>query len=711
MDSPRAITKILLPGKRTNLLHRPRLVDFLHEHIELKLLLVSASAGYGKTSLLVDFAHETTLPVCWYSLDASDADPKTFFEYLLASLRRQFPNFGARTLGLLDDPGILRDIEVIVGTLVTEIHETIAGFFVLILDDYQTVEESDEINHILDTLLRLMPETMHVIVSSRALPSKLTLTRLTARQEIAGLGVGDLRFTADEIRTLIRENYQVEFSDQDAAQLAEHSEGWITGVLLTTHSLWQGLFKNLVHVQGSHSHAFNYLASEVLAQQQPELQRFLIDSSILDQLDPVTCNRLLGATNSAGMLRVIEQKNLFVVRLEEVDAWYRYHALFQEFLQAQLIESDVTRWLDLNRRAAALFEDRHEWAPAIAHYLKARAFDEAARVVERIARETFDAGHWATLANWIDALPAALLNAHPDLLIYRARVFDETGDRVRAIEIYSRVLEIYEQRGDSTGIARALIKQASCWRVQGRYEEAIQNCKRALALLDKNDKREYADAHRILGISFGLMGNLKKDIAELELALREFEALGDLARVALLHHDLGIAYNTAGNSESERHFQQALDYWRRANNAAGLANTLNSIGVRHHQQGQYDQAIDTLQQALIATRRCGQLRVEALSLASLGDVYRDIGEYGRAQQSYQTAYEIARQITEGFVITYALSALGEIYRALGDLPTAQRLIHQALEQAESHRSNYEIGLARTALGILQNSQGDWNSAV
>lgn len=710
LESPRAITKVLLPGRRANLLHRPRLVDFLHEHIERKLLLVSASAGYGKTSLLIDFAHDTALPVCWYSLDASDADPKTFFEYLLASLRRQFPNFGSRTLSLLSEPAILRDIEVVVGTLVTEIHETIPGYFVLILEDFHTVENSDEINHIVDTLLRLLPETAHLILASRTLPSKLTLTRLTARQEIAGLGVSDLRFTAEEIRALIRQNYQVEFSEQDAAQLAEHSEGWITGVLLTTQALWQGLFQNLVRVQGTHSHVFNYLASEVLAFQPPELQRFLLDSSILDQLDPATCNHLLGITNAAGILRVIEQKNLFVVRLEETSAWYRYHHLFQEFLQSRLMESDVTRWLELNRRAAALFEDRSDWTQAISHYLKARAFDEAARVIEHIAKETFDAGRWSTLAKWIDALPATLLNSYPDLLVYRARVFDEMGDRVRAIEIYSRALEIYEQHRDTTGIARALIKQASCWRVQGNYQLAIQNCQRAMTLLGKNDRREHADAHRILGISYGMLGNLKKDIAELELALQNYETLEDLPRIALLHNDLGVAYLTVGNPDSQRHFQLALDYWRRANNAPGLANTLNSIGVRFHQRGHFTRAIETLEEALITARRCGHLRVEALSLASLGDVYRDIGEYPRAQQLYQTAYDIGKQINEGFVITYALNALGEIFRSLGDLATAQRLTQQALEQAESHRSNYEVGLTKTALGILRYTQGD-NSAA
>jgi LuxR family maltose regulon positive regulatory protein len=711
LDSPRAITKILLPRKRTHLLHRQRLVDFLHEHIERKLLLVSASAGYGKTSLLIDFAHDTTLPVCWYSLDSSDADPKTFFEYLLASLRRQFPNFGARTFSLLSEPAALRDIEVVVGTLVTEIQETIPNFFVIILDDYQSVEESDEINHIVDTLLRLLPETAHLILSSRTLPSKLTLTRLTARQEIAGLGVSDLRFTAEEVRALIRQNYQIDFSEQDAAQLAEDSEGWIAGILLTTHTLWQGLFQNLVRVQGTHSHVFNYLASEVLALQTPELQRFLVDTSILEQLDPAICNRLLGISNSAGILRIIEQKNLFIVRLDEANASYRYHHLFQEFLRTRLMESDVTRWLELNRRAATLFEEIRDWVPAISHYLKAQAYDEAARVLEQVAKETFDSGRWATLAKWIDALPGALLNRHPDLLVYRAMIYDEMGDRARAIETLERTALIYEQRGDTLGTARALIRQASCLRVQGRYQEAIQHCQRALELVSLEDKAEAADAHRIIGISYVMMGDLENGIGELELALRDYERLENLSRIALIHHDLGNAYVLAGRTESQQHFQQALDYWRRAGNLPGLANTLNSVGVGFYYQGLYARAIETLEQALIEARRCGQLRTEAPTLASLGDVYRDTGEYARAQQLYQTAYDIGRQINEGFVITYALDALGATFRLLGDLPTARRLVQQALEQAESHRSNYETGLAKISLGIIHYNQGDFNSAI
>ena len=372
MEPSPVITKILVPSKRAHLLHRPRLVDFLHANIERKLLLVSASAGYGKTSLLIDFAHETTLPVCWYALDASDADPKIFLQYLVAALRREFPEFGTRTLGLLATGSMLRDAEVVVGTLVTEIFESIPGYFVLVLDDFHTVEESEPVSHILDIFLRLAPENAHLILAGRTLPSKLTLTRLTARQEIAGLGVNDLRFTADEIHALVKQNYQTDLAEAQAAELAEHSEGWITGILLTTHTLWQGLFKDLVRLQGPQSGVFYYLASEVFAQQPPELQQFLLYTSPLDELDPTVCDELLNISNAAETFRVIEQKNLFIIRLEQEQSWYRYHHLFQEFLQARLRQTDADHWRELNRRAALLFENRGSHEQAIAHYFKAQ---------------------------------------------------------------------------------------------------------------------------------------------------------------------------------------------------------------------------------------------------------------------------------------------------------------------------------------------------
>jgi len=711
LETPRAITKILLPSKRTNLLHRPRLVNFLHEQIDRKLLLVSASAGYGKTSLLIDFAHETRLPVCWYSLDASDADPKTFLQSIAASLRHTFPDFGTRTLGLLDNISLAREVEVIVGALVTEIYENIPGYFVLVLDDYHAVEESEVVNRIFDTFLRLLPENAHLILASRTLPSKLRLTRLTAQQEIAGLGVNDLRFTAEEIRAFVKQNYQTDLSDAQTEELAETSEGWITGILLTTHTLWRGLFQDLVRLQGPHSHVFNYLASEVFAQQSPALQQFLLATSILDDLAPEVCDAFLETHNSSEMLRLIEQKNLFIVRLEQEDAWYRYHHLFQEFLQSRLREAGPERWRDLNRRAAKLYAARRVPDRAIAHYLKAQLFDDAARAIESIARETFDAGHLTTLARWIDALPSEVLDVHPNLIVTRAIVFGDLGDQTRALECYSRAVTLFEKLNDTNGVGKALAHEAVSLRFLGRYQEAIDTCKQALDSLTSDQIEESVRAYRTMGTSFVLLGNAAKAIKELETALKLCRSLNDPVRVAWLHHDLGIAHRMKGDIETERHFQIALDFWRRVGNATGLANTLNSIGVGYHQQGKYTKAIETLEQARKQARQVGQLRLEAYALASLGDVYRDQNDYAHAQDAYRTAYDIAVRISDGFIITYTLIALGELLRLLGEFETANSLLHQAAEQAESHQSGYELGLTMTALGILSCEQGNSDAAI
>lgn len=710
MDSQLAITKTILPTKRASLLSRPRLLDFLHEHIERKLILVSASAGYGKTSLLIDFAHDTTFPVCWYSLDPNDSDPRLFLEYLVASLRRQFQNFGSRTLRVLSESGPARDFEIVVGSLVTEIHESIPGYFVLVLDDYQAIEESVGVNRILDSLLRLLPENAHLILSGRTLPKQLTLTRLAAHQEIAGIGTNELKFSPDEVCALVKQNYQIDLSEEDAANLAENSEGWITGIMLTTQSLWKGLFQNLVRVPGSHGQLFSYLASEVFNQQSPALQKFLLESSILRQFNAAFCSKLFAIENASELLTELEQKNLFVVRIDGDETWFRYHHLFQQFLQDRLKELDNAQWQFLHRRASEWFESQQAWDRAIEHYQVVQAFEQVARQIGRIAKQYYDAGHWTTLANWIDGLPEDLLDAYPSLIIWRARIFAETGALDRALGLYARAHTQYEKAGDRAGIGQTLVRQSVCLRFQGSYEQAIEHSQAALELLANDDKRSMAEAHRTIGISNGQRGKWRECIKELECALNYYNPKVDHVDVALIYQDLGVARRTLGDRGAQRDFQAALDQWRLANNLTGMANTLNSIGITYHRQNNYSKAIEILQNARSEARRSGQLRIEAHALASLGDVYRDRGELDQAQKAYRSAFEIGRQISEGFIITYTLCALGELLHLTGDVESAQELLTRALEQALNHRSNYEIGLAKTALGIFDYRRGAFEEA-
>ncbi len=198
--APLIVTKVLRPRLRDDLLHRQRLVDFIHARIDRKLILLSSPAGYGKTSVLIDYAHDSDLPVCWYTLDERDSDPRVFLEYLVASIRRHFPKFGEQISAILHtDESRLPDWGTVAAALVNDMVNTIGEYFVVVLDDYHLIDDDSEVHTLLDTLLRYLPEHCHILLASRTLPP-LTLTRMAARQEVDGLGVDELRFTASEIQ-------------------------------------------------------------------------------------------------------------------------------------------------------------------------------------------------------------------------------------------------------------------------------------------------------------------------------------------------------------------------------------------------------------------------------------------------------------------------------------------------------------------------------
>ena len=429
VETPRIIvTKILVPRKRQGIFHRSRLTDFLHDQVERKLILISGAPGCGKTSLLIDFAHNTDLPVCWLALDETDRDATTLFEYVIASIRQRFPNFGERSQALLRGmAGAVLDAQSMVTVLVNEIYETIPEYFLLIVDDYHLAESSQAVQVFFDLLLRYLPENCHILLASRTMPA-LPLVRLAAYQEVAGLGTADLSFTADEIQGLFQNQYNLYLPDETAEGLARESDGWITGILLTAQTFWRGLVENLARVRGTPEQIFEYLAREVFSQQPAEIRRFLQDSSILRQLNPDFCDQLLGIRNSRDLIEWIEQRNLFLTRLEGQGAWYTYSRLFQEFLQARLHRERESDFRALHAKAALLFEARGQTDDAIHHWFQARDFTHAAQLVESAAPAMFQTGRLETLRSWLDALPPDILNRSAEMLV-TARAFTSSAAR------------------------------------------------------------------------------------------------------------------------------------------------------------------------------------------------------------------------------------------------------------------------------------------
>ena len=711
--APLIVTKVLRPRRRDDLLHRRRLVDFIHAHIERKLIIVSAPAGYGKTSLLIDFAHDSDLPVCWYTLDERDSDPRVFLEYLVASIRRCFPDFGRQIGAILKGGGSrLPDCETIAAALVNDMVQAIGEYFVIVLDDYHLLGDDSEVHALLDTLLRYQPEHCHILLASRTLPP-LTLTRMAARQEADGLSVHELRFTAHEIQQLMRQNYDLDLPDDQAQELAQEIDGWIAGLLLTRHTLWEGMFASMIRVQGE-AQAFDYLATEVFEQQPEGIQQFMLHSAILDSLSPDLCDELLQSTTSTEMLRQLESQNLFTTRLEGAEEWYRYHQLFRGFLLSHLQSTDPDCYRALQLRAALLSMRRSEPASAIHHYLEAGAYKEAAEVIEAVADETFNAGRWNTLARWIDALPQDILMEQSSLLTHRGKAWIQVGRLADAIDSFDRACEILQPDTEKELLAEALIFKSVALRMEGQYEQAIQQCEQALEILgdDRDDSPITAQAYRNIGIAYGNLGELSSSIRQLDHALRLYESRKESYHIASVQHDLATTHVRAGDlASASAHYRLALRHWRETSNAARISETLNAMGCALYYQGAYESARELLEEALVEAKKAQYARVEAAVLAGIGDIARAQGRYDEALSTYEQALYVAEDINEGSIIRYALNAMGLTHCDMGQYNRSQTCITEALGLGEQSGSAYDIGLSQDALGVLSHARSDPEAAV
>lgn len=713
MGKPLIITKCLIPGRRADLLRRPRLIDFIHEHVDRKLVLVCAPAGYGKTSLLIEFAREADLPVCWYSLDSSDRNLRVFVEYLLAALRQRFPDFGRQAQELLASSELLSDIEALVGVLVNEIYEEIPDYFLLVLDDYHLVDPSEPVNYFLDSLLQHLPDNCHLIISSRAIPTLTPrgLALLTARQEVAGLGARELRFTPQEIQELMRQNLGQSVPDEVAQELARQSEGWITGIVLSTQSMWRDLIAGAARARSMGASVYEYLAAEVFHQQTPEVQRFLLASAILDEMSSRRCDALLDETGSAAMLDLLEEGNVFIVRIErEQERWYRYHALFHSFLREKLA-ADSPAWAsELRLRAAAILEQDGEWDAAFRHYLLAGSTTGAVQVVLRAGQEMYEAGRLETLAEWIDRLPAEAVADVPRLLWYRARVHAETGEWAEALGLYERAREGFGAQGDGEAATQTLVDAAVSQRFLGRVREAIESCRQALAALDgigRDLPMLAAGARRNLGICLCQVGQAPEGIEQLRRSLELYREADSAYGLALTHDDLGVALALAGNiAAATVHHKEALRLWQQIGHLAHMANSLNSLGVSQQFCGEYEEALPNLERALDCAQRAGSRRLRAHIWAGLGDLYRETGRWEEATQAYGEAWRLAETLRDSPLLCYLMNASAEVHRARNEYPPALALARQAYEQALEQGLAQDAARYETTLAAIYLEQGN-----
>ena len=427
-------TKLYVPRPRPGFVPRPRLAEALGEGLARRLILVCAPAGSGKTTLLADWALSGNRPVAWLSLDAADNDPVRFWRHVVAALDRARPGIGERVGPLLGPPAPA-SFEGLVTALINELAAQRGdGEVLLVLDDYHLID-AQPVHGSLGFLLEHLPPGLHLVLASRADPP-LPLARLRAGGQLAELRAADLRFTAAEAAALLRESAGADLPAAAVAALAARTEGWVAGLQLAALSL-RGQADPAGFVaafSGSHRYVLDYLAEEVLDRQHEELRTFLLETSVLERLSGGLCDAVTGRDDSQAMLERVEQAGLFLVPLDEVRGWWRYHHLFADLLRARLQQQRPGRVPALHRAAAAWCEDHGLADDAVRHALAAGDTAWAARLVERYADAFLLRSEGATLQRWLAALPAGLVGSRPRLLLAQARLA-LLSHRVEAAEV------------------------------------------------------------------------------------------------------------------------------------------------------------------------------------------------------------------------------------------------------------------------------------
>ncbi len=527
MPTPILPTKLYVPPPRPKVVLRSRLIERLNEGMQGKLTLISAAAGFGKTTLVSEWVANCNRPTAWLSLDEKDNDLTPFLTYLVTALQTIAPNLGEVVLGIVQSPQP-PPIDSILTTLLNEI-STFPDHFILVLDDFHVID-ARSVNNALTFLVEHLPSQMHLVIATREDP-QLPLARLRVRGQLTELRVADLRFTASEAAEFLSQVMGLHLSAMDVAVLETRTEGWIAGLQLAAISM-EGRTDTSSFIQaftGSHRFVLDYLMEEVLQRQPDRVRNFLLQTSILDRLSGPLCDAVTGQEDSGTMLDTLERGNMLIVPLDDQRHWFRYHHLFADVLQVRSLEEQPDQVLIWHRRASEWYEQNGLRSDAVRHALAAKDFERAARLVELVWPAMRSSRQEATLRAWVKALPDELVRASPVLSVGYAWALLDGGeleaaearlrDAERWLDKSAEMTERSEARS-SDMIVRdekqfrslpASIANARAYHAQalGDLPGTVTHARRALELLAEDDYYERGTTAALLGLAYWASGNLE----------------------------------------------------------------------------------------------------------------------------------------------------------------------------------------------------------
>jgi LuxR family maltose regulon positive regulatory protein len=649
MSTPILATKLYIPPPQPRVVLRPRLIEQLNESLHRKLTLISAPAGFGKTTLLSEWVAGCQRPAAWLSLDEADNDPTRFLAYLVAALQTIAPNIGESVLGVLQSPQ--PPTETILTALLNEI-TTIEDDFVLVLDDYHVID-ARPVDDALTFVLEHLPLRMHLVIATREDPN-LPLARLRARGQLSELRAADLRFTTSEAAEFLKGVMGLNLSPEDIAALETRTEGWIAGLQLAALSMRgrEDVPSFIRAFAGDNRYIVDYLVEEVLQRQPERIRSFLLQTSILERLSGPLCDAVTGQEDGRGMLEALERGNFFVVPLDDKRHWYRYHHLFADVLYAHLMQEQPAQIPTLHRRASEWYEHNGSAADAIRHALAAEDFERAADLVELAVPAMRRSRQEATLLGWLKALPDELIHFRPVLSVHYAGALLLSGELEGA---HARLRDAERWLDTTADMSEmVVVDEEEFRRLPGSV--AIYRAGQALALGNVLDTVTYARQ-------------------ALDLAAEE-DHLGRGAAAALL----GLAYWTSGDLETaHRTYAEGMARVQRAGYISDAINGTIALADIRTAQGRLREAMLTYEHALQLATEQGDAVMRGTA-----DMYVGMSELHRERNDLEAATQhLLRSKEQGEHTGFPQNpyrwrvAMARIREAQGDLDDALDLLEEA----------------------------------
>jgi LuxR family maltose regulon positive regulatory protein len=666
---------------------RPRLIERINVGLHRKLTLVSAPAGFGKTTLLAAWTEQCDRPVTWLTLDDGDNDPIHFGAYLVAALQKVCPAVGQIAASAFQAPVLASGAPGLTSliNLLVKAPEP----FVLILDDYHVIHDQ-AVHQIITFLLDHQPPSLHLVIATRADPP-LPLARLRGRGHLNEVYQADLRFTTGEAHAFLKDLMALDLSASDVDALARRTEGWIAGLQMAAISM-QTCDDVAGFVQaftGSHRYILDYLSEEVFRCQPLDIQTFLLQTAVLDRLCGDLCDAVMetrapndGEPTPAAqsVLEHLEHHNLFVVPLDDERRWYRYHHLFADLLRQRVQRETPELVPDLHRRASRWYA-QHGWtAEAVDHALASGDFAWAIALILEVGWATFTRGEMTTVLDWIAALPDHLVREHPQVGILRAWALAKSGQLER-VELVLETVQAGARQAEADAVpGEVAAVRAYVAGVRGDFARAAELAQRAFARLPEEDVFLRAIVAQNLGVAYHWNGDSRRASQTLSEAITLSRAAGQTYQTLTAMSILGRAYEMqAALRQAGATYREALQLAADAGDKpvpfAGMA-YVGLAGVLYEQHD------------LVAAKRCA---MEGIRLSKLGGFvayqifgYTRLAQVAWAQGEGVGAVDLLQKaLSLGQVAKYALvMALAEAWRIR--LWIAQGKVAAAVQWAAAH---------------------------